>query len=173
MPNLPNILTIIRLLLVPVFCVLLANGDNAAAVAVYLIASITDFFDGYLARKYKQVTSFGKFMDPLADKLLQVSALIILTIQHLMPAWITAIILVKEIFIGIGGVMLYKKYKIFAAADWYGKIATVLFYVAIAAVILKIQPYANFMVVIAFALAIFAFVMYLLRYIKSVKESKS
>ena len=173
MPNLPNILTILRLLLVPVFCVLLINGDIYAAVAVYLIASVTDFFDGYLARKYKQITTFGKFMDPTADKLLQVAALVILTFQHAIPIYITAVILVKELLIAIGGILLYRRYKIYASADWYGKAATVLFYIAIVAVILKFpsEQIALIMVIVAFALSLFAFAMYLVRYIRNVKAS--
>jgi cardiolipin synthase len=172
--HLPNVLTVFRLLLVPVFCVLLAEGNDAWAVTVYLLASATDFLDGYIARRFKVITAFGKFTDPLADKLLQVAALVILTIQARIPLWITIVIVVKELLIGAGGVMLYGRYKIQAAADWYGKTATVLFYAAIAAVILKFPSVtvAQVFVLVALALSLFAFVMYLIRYVRSVRETK-
>lgn len=98
--NLPNLLTVLRIMLVPVVVVaLLGNtpsGDVLAA-AVFALASLTDFVDGYLARSRDSVTSFGKLMDPLADKLLIVAALIALVSLHRLAAWVAMVIIAREL----------------------------------------------------------------------------
>jgi CDP-diacylglycerol--glycerol-3-phosphate 3-phosphatidyltransferase len=97
--NLPNFLTVLRIMLVPVLvAVLLANtpeGDVLAAV-VFALASLTDFVDGYLARARGSVTTFGKLMDPLADKLLVVAALVSLVSLHRLAAWVAMVIIARE-----------------------------------------------------------------------------
>jgi CDP-diacylglycerol---glycerol-3-phosphate 3-phosphatidyltransferase len=98
--NLPNVLTVLRIMLVPVLVVaLLGNtreGDVLAAV-VFALASLTDFVDGYLARARDSVTTFGKLMDPLADKLLIIAALISLVSLHRLPAWVAMVIIAREL----------------------------------------------------------------------------
>ena len=119
--NLPNKLTILRVLLIPVFLVVLLGGIFPLAVArivaviIFIIASATDALDGHIARKYNLVTNFGKFMDPLADKLLVCAALVALVGMGDLPSWIVIIILSRE-FIITGMVI---------AASWWGKIKTV------------------------------------------------
>lgn len=102
--NLPNILTFVRLLLVPVFAFLLPQSQESEVVrwwatAVFGIAALTDFIDGYLARKYHLITNVGKIADPIADKLLIGTALIALSLEHTVSWWFTAIILIREIAI--------------------------------------------------------------------------
>ncbi len=102
--NLPNILTFVRLLLVPVFAFLLPQSQDSDvirwwATAVFGIAALTDFIDGYLARKYQLITNVGKIADPIADKLLIGTALIALSLEHTVSWWFTAIILIREIAI--------------------------------------------------------------------------
>ena len=99
--NIPNKLTVIRICLVPVFVALMAFIDVAdfmkyIALGVYLIASLTDYIDGYLARKHKIVTNFGKLMDPLADKILVSAGFIMLTGIGTIPAWITVIVVGRD-----------------------------------------------------------------------------
>lgn len=99
--NLPNILTIIRILMVPVFVVLMALNDvweymKYISLAVYVIASLTDYLDGYIARKNNIVTTFGKLMDPLADKILVAAGFIMLTGMGVIPAWMTVIIVSRD-----------------------------------------------------------------------------
>ncbi|MCP5051816.1 MAG: CDP-diacylglycerol--glycerol-3-phosphate 3-phosphatidyltransferase [bacterium] len=97
-----NMLTIGRIVLVPIFLViLLTEMDNKEliAFAIFLIASITDAIDGYLARKYNQITDLGKFLDPLADKLLIAAALLALVYLDIVAAWVAAVIILREIFI--------------------------------------------------------------------------
>src|SRR6201997_3718004 len=102
--NLPNLLTVLRIMLVPVLVVaLLGNtpaGDVLAAV-VFALASLTDFVDGYLARARDSITTFGKLMDPLADKLLIVAALISLVSLQRLPAWIAMVIITRELAVTV------------------------------------------------------------------------
>ena len=102
--NTPNKLTIARIIMIPFFVAFLmyditGNADKWIALAIFVIASLTDTLDGYLARKYHLVTNFGKFMDPLADKLLVCSALICFTATGQLAAWITIIIIAREFII--------------------------------------------------------------------------
>ena len=106
--NLPNLLSVIRILMVPVLVVVLmtkVTNHEVIGVVVFWIASITDWLDGYLARRWKQVTTLGKLLDPLADKLLVAGALISLVELNLAPAWMTFIILAREFAItGLRGI---------------------------------------------------------------------
>ena len=126
--NIPNKLTIIRICMIPVFLVFtLANVfgpdvDKWVAVVIFLLASLTDFADGKIARRYNLVTNFGKFMDPLADKLLVCSALICLSGTKI-PVWIVIVIIARE-FIISGFRLIAADQGIVIAAGWWGKIKT-------------------------------------------------
>ncbi len=127
--NLPNKLTTMRVLLIPVVVVLLlvfeGTWADVAAGVVYLIAAVTDLFDGKIARKYNLVTNFGKFMDPLADKLLVCSTLIYMVAIGRAPAWAVIIIMAREF--AISGFRLVAAGRgVVIAADWSGKIKTTL-----------------------------------------------
>jgi CDP-diacylglycerol---glycerol-3-phosphate 3-phosphatidyltransferase len=102
--NLPNVLTVLRIMLVPVLVVALLGktpaGDVLAAV-VFALASLTDFIDGYLARARDSVTTFGKLMDPLADKLLVVAALVSLVSLHRLAAWVAMVIIARELAVTV------------------------------------------------------------------------
>jgi CDP-diacylglycerol---glycerol-3-phosphate 3-phosphatidyltransferase len=135
--NLPNVLTVLRIMLVPVLVVaLLGNtpaGDVLAAV-VFALASLTDFVDGYLARARGSVTNFGKLMDPLADKLLIVAALIALVSLQRLAAWIAMVIITRELAVTVvrmGAAQL----GVVAGANMLGKVKTCLQIAAILAVI--------------------------------------
>ena len=97
--NLPNKLTLMRVIMIPFFIVFLlvpiTPYDNWIALAIFILASVTDFLDGYIARKYHLVTNFGKFMDPLADKLLVCSALICLVELEKIAAWMVILIIAR------------------------------------------------------------------------------
>lgn len=127
--NLPNKLTILRVLMIPFFVLfMLVNLTGAAdkwiAVALFVAASLTDFLDGYLARKYHLVTNFGKFMDPLADKLLVSAAMICLVEMGRLPAWIVIIIISRE-FIISGFRLIASDNGVVIAASYWGKFKTV------------------------------------------------
>ncbi|HMD51867.1 MAG TPA: CDP-diacylglycerol--glycerol-3-phosphate 3-phosphatidyltransferase [Solirubrobacteraceae bacterium] len=135
--NLPNLLTVLRIMLVPVLVVaLLGNtpeGDVLAAV-VFALASLTDFVDGYLARSRDSVTTFGKLMDPLADKLLIIAALISLVSLHRLPAWIAMVIITRELAVTVLR-MGATQAGVVMAASTFGKAKTCLQIAAILAVI--------------------------------------
>ncbi len=123
----PNILTIFRVLLVPVFIwLIIVNYQFYWAAAVFIIASITDYFDGLLARKFKVISNFGKIMDPLADKLLIISALFVLSLKlDYIHISIVIIIIFREIIITILR-SYYANKNIFIAANIWGKLKTIL-----------------------------------------------
>lgn len=126
--NLPNKLTILRMILIVPFvaCMLIPGlGDTGmyASVVIFIIASLTDLLDGKIARKYNLVTNFGKFMDPLADKLLVAAALICLTAQGSLAAWISIIIISRE-FIISGFRLVASDNGVVIAASYWGKFKT-------------------------------------------------
>ena len=125
--NLPNKLTVFRIMCIPVFVIfLLADGityNNYIAVAIFILASLTDFLDGKIARKYNLVTNFGKFMDPLADKLLVLSTMIALCGLGEFPAWACIVVLFREL--AVDGLRLVASQQgIVIAAGKLGKIKT-------------------------------------------------
>ena len=126
--NLPNKLTILRVIMIPFFVVFLlmdkGTATEVAALALFAAASFTDFLDGYIARKNNIVTNFGKFMDPLADKLLVSSALICLIALDRIPAWVVIIIIARE-FIISGFRLIASDNGIVIAASYLGKFKTV------------------------------------------------
>ena len=123
-PTIPNILTLIRMALVPVFIALYFCGMPIWAFCAYLTASLTDFLDGYLARRLNQITSFGKLMDPAADKLMQLSMLFCLTYTKHLPVWALAVLLGKELIMISAGWYLLKKRNVVVRANWSGKYMT-------------------------------------------------
>ena len=127
--NLPNKLTVLRVIMVPFFVAfmlypLVGDASKYVALALFCIASFTDFLDGYIARKNNLVTNFGKFMDPLADKLLVCSALVCLSSMGKLAAWITLIIIARE-FIISGFRLVASDNGIVIAASYWGKFKTV------------------------------------------------
>ena len=126
--NVPNTLTVLRVIKIPFFVLFMigdiTNADNYIALAIFIAASLTDTLDGYLARKNNQVTNFGKFMDPLADKLLVCAALICLMDLEKLPSWIVIIIISRE-FIISGFRLIAADNGIVIAASWWGKAKTI------------------------------------------------
>ena len=122
--NLPNKLTLFRVFLVPIFVVLLLNNFKGWSLFVFCLASFTDFLDGYLARKNNLITNFGKFMDPLADKLLVCSALVVLTYMNKVNIFITLVIIAREFIISGVRLIAAEKGNVIAASYW-GKFKTV------------------------------------------------
>ena len=126
----PNTLTIIRLLLIPFIIFYIFTGNYILAFVFFTISGITDIADGFIARKFNLISNFGKLIDPLADKLTQISTLTSLVICNIIPLWILIIVLLKEFIMIVGASFLYGK-DVVVYSKWYGKLATVLFYLAI------------------------------------------
>ena len=121
-----NKITIFRVVLIPVFLVLMYlrfPGHMYWAFGVFVLASLSDFVDGYIARHYNQITDFGKFMDPLADKLLVVSAMLMFVEQHQMPAWALLLVVAREFAVTGLRLIAVDNGRVIAAA-WSGKIKT-------------------------------------------------
>lgn len=176
--NLPNKLTVLRMLLVPVFVLLLLLKDGTvqslrlAALVVFCIASFTDFLDGYLARRDHLVTDFGKFMDPLADKLLVCSALICMVGLRQLPAWYVIIIIGRE-FIISGFRLVASDNGIVIAASWWGKFKTVSQMITVILLILNLDALSMLTLIFAAAaliLTIVSLIDYIVKNIRVITE---
>ena len=178
--NLANKLTMIRIFLVPVFLVFIAVRDipygSIVATAVFIIASITDQLDGHIARSRNQITNFGKFMDPLADKLLVCSAMICMIETKKLAAWFVIVIIARE-FIISGFRLVAADNGIVIAASYWGKFKTVFQMLMVIVLILNI-PNSFFAVLgtvltyIALALTVVSLIDYIAKNKNVLKEQK-
>lgn len=177
--NLPNKLTTFRVVLIPFFVFFLltdfvGNWGKWIALTIFIVASLTDFFDGYLARKWNLVTNFGKFMDPLADKLLVCSAMICLVEKGAIPSWIVTIIIARE-FIISGFRLIASDNGVVIAASYWGKFKTVFQMIMICLMIADISKIAivtTIIMYIALALTIISLVDYLVKNKDVMKDTK-
>ena len=176
--NLPNKLTILRVIMIPffVFFLLCQGGENRTfrmiAVVLFIIASLTDLLDGKIARKYNMVTNFGKFMDPLADKLLVCSALICLIELGQLPAWMVIVIISRE-FIISGFRLVASDNGVVIAASYWGKFKTTFQMIAVILLILDIPALrlvTTLCVWVALALTIISLVDYMAKNYKILTE---
>ena len=177
--NLPNKLTIFRVILIPFFVVfLLLDPSNQTyryiADAIFIIASLTDTLDGKIARKYKLVTNFGKFMDPLADKLLVSAAMICLIATGQLAAWIVIVIISRE-FIISGFRLIASDNGIVIAASYWGKFKTVFQMLMIIVLIANIQmPFftvlGTILIYVALVLTIVSLIDYIIKNKDVLKE---
>ena len=176
--NLPNKLTVLRVIMIPFFVValMLEGGANQMyryiAAAIFVIASFTDFLDGNIARKYNLVTNFGKFMDPLADKLLVCSALICLIELGQLPAWMVLIIISRE-FIISGFRLVASDNGVVIAASYWGKWKTVFQMISVILLILNIEALStvtNIALWIALGLTVISLVDYIVKNIGILTE---
>ena len=175
--HVPNILTIIRFLLIPFIIYFLAINQYIVGVILFIISGITDVVDGAIARKFNFITDFGKLMDPLADKLTQISVLATLMIKELIPVWILAIVIAKEAVMIAGASFLYGR-DVVVSSKWFGKLATVLFFIAIVRscfisywnmsidVNNPLPDFAQYIYYLALFSSIFSLVMYFLTFSK-------
>ncbi len=146
--NLANSITIARILLIPVFLVLLLGGlpepyGDIAAAAVFILAAATDKLDGYVARRSKQITTLGQFLDPLADKLLIAAALIALVAQDRVAAWVAMVIIGREIAVSVLRIIGVSQ-GVSIPADKYGKLKTVLQIIYVVYVLVPTADIAEF-----------------------------
>lgn len=163
MKHVPNILTIIRFIFIPSIIVALIYDDYLLALILFTLSSFTDVLDGKIARKYNAISDFGKLMDPLADKLTQLSVLITLAFKNVIPFWIVFILIAKEMVMIAGASFLYGK-SLVVSSKWYGKLTTVLIYIAVVSSciikILNLPDFAIYIYILAIIFAIFSLVNY-------------
>ena len=162
--HIPNVLTILRFFLIPFIIYYLVKDEYIYAFILLALSGLTDVLDGAIARKFNLITNLGKLLDPLADKLTQISILCTLLFKGIIPLWIVVIVLLKEASMICGASFLYGR-DLVVSSKWYGKAATVLFYLAIAVslIIRQFSLNISFDIIIyylALAMTIFSLVMY-------------
>ena len=180
--HIPNMLTILRFILIPFIVVLILKEKFLDAFILLTISSLSDVLDGRIARKFNLVTDIGKLLDPLADKANQISVLVSLVIIKVIPIWIVVILFIKEFILIAGASWLYGK-KVVVSSKWYGKMTTVIFYLAIVSSFFirifdfKVQ-FDIYLYYIGVALAIFSLIMYFKDfyqdgYVKEIKDDNN
>ena len=135
-------LTMLRVLMIPLFLVFLYLGHRYAALGIFILASCTDFVDGYIARHYNQITDFGKFMDPLADKVLVLAAMLWSVEAGLMPAWAVLIVVLREFAVSGLRLVAVDNGRVIAAG-WSGKVKTATTMVCLCVMLLPIPGWLN------------------------------
>jgi len=173
----PNVLCYLRLLLLPVFAVFYSRGEFVWATVTVLVSAFTDVADGFIARKFNMVSELGKILDPLADKLTQAVVSACLLIRYPVMWILFVIILVKESFQGIGGILIYRKLRKMRSSEWFGKLSTAFFYAVMAYMVLFNPDPAFFWgttlpVLVSAALMLFALVRYGYRFFQVVSGLK-
>ena len=127
----PNILTTVRLIIIPIFAYSFFSAKSLMLPALlFLLSGITDVVDGWIARRFKMITDVGRVYDPLVDKLMQLTTVVCLAVKDIVPIWVICVIAVKELVMITVGSILYIK-NIVVSSNWYGKAATVFFYAVI------------------------------------------
>lgn len=161
--HIPNILTIVRFIFIPAIVLALSYDNYLLALILFTLSSLTDVLDGKIARKYNAISDFGKLMDPLADKLTQLSVLVTLAIKNVIPWWIVVVLVLKETVMIAGASFLYGK-SLVVSSKWYGKLTTVLIYIAVvSSCIIKTYGLYRFDIYI-YALAVLFAVFSLIKY---------
>lgn len=161
--HIPNILTIIRFIFIPSIVLALVYDNYLLALILFTLSSFTDILDGKIARKYNAISDFGKLMDPLADKLTQLSVLLTLAIKNVIPWWIVLVLVLKETVMIAGASFLYGK-SLVVSSKWYGKLTTVFIYIAVvSSCIIKIYGFLRFDIYI-YALAVIFALFSLIKY---------
>lgn len=171
--NIPNVLSLLRIVLLPIFVVLYFNDLLKWALFVLLLSGLTDLFDGVIARRCNQITEIGKLLDPLADKLTQITVLMSLVVRYTALIPLAVICLIKEALQAIGGWILLSRNATIRGSKWFGKIATFLFYAVMLLIVLwaDMPPVVlGVLVLLVAATMLFAFFKYLQLYFKLRKE---
>lgn len=160
--TIPNALTLVRFLLVAVMAFLFLRGEPIWSMAVYLFAAATDLVDGYIARKLDQVSNLGKVMDPIADKLMTITALVCMLLQGYLTTGILIVVIIKEALMVVGGVLIYFVYKKVVYANLYGKIAAAAYFLAIMLLFLHeyVKPYDAYLMYLVVAMNVVSMVQY-------------
>ena len=173
--QIPNLLTLVRFLLIPIIIYFLYTSNYVMTFVFLTISSITDILDGFIARKFDLITDFGKLIDPLADKATQILVLGTLFLKGIVPIWILGLIILKEIIMIAGASFLYGK-ELVVSSKWYGKLTTVLIYIAIVCsliiyqfnISIKFDQYIYYLAILStfFSLVMYIKAFYLQGYIK-------
>ncbi|SHI10623.1 CDP-diacylglycerol--glycerol-3-phosphate 3-phosphatidyltransferase [Clostridium collagenovorans DSM 3089] len=161
--SIPNMLSIFRLILIPVFTIVFFSPIEHAMLyssIVFVISGVTDLLDGYIARKYNQVTKLGIVLDPLADKLTLLVVLFCLFKKELIPSWILIFFVAKELSMILGGIFAYTRSDLVIPSNIFGKLATIFFYFSIFVLLFDktIGIYLVYATVISAVIALFSYI---------------
>lgn len=174
----PNILTTFRLIIIPFFAYSILSGQSVwLSVSLFLLSGLTDIVDGWIARHYNMITDVGSVYDPFVDKLMQITAIVCLAIEKVVPMWVIGIVLLKELAMIVVGSVLYLK-KIVVRSTWYGKFATVYFYALVFVFIIVPKMNENLKLILLLSLvgvlvwAAFAYLVKLVKSPKAVSDAK-
>ena len=136
MRHIPNILSALRILMVGVFLYFFIKAQYLSCLITYIIALLTDLLDGFLARRNNWISNIGKVLDPLADKLMVLTALVCFLTRGWLPLYMIIIVFAKELIMIVGGAILFRK-KVFVYSDWFGKFASGFFNASVALTLAK------------------------------------
>ena len=171
--SIPNYISVFRLLLIPLFVYFyFSKRDIAKAVSTFLVAGASDVLDGYLARRNNWTSNLGRVLDPLADKCMQITVLVSLSLDKIVPWWISGILIGKEILLMLGATRLIKKFHVYAQSGWYGKGAVVFFY-AVVVVLMLFKGISNTVRVILSSSLIVAMTFALIMYYVKIYRAKA
>lgn len=168
--NISNSLSILRIILTVPVAYLIYTGDIKIAIIIGIIAGITDFLDGFLARKLNQITELGKILDPVADKIFVAVIALVMILVDLMPLWFFLAVIARDILILLGGLYLSKKYNLILASNFEGKATFMLIILTILGVLLGIQDVGFYGYYLCLAALIYSFGTYLIRMIEVMRE---
>lgn len=171
--NIPNLLSILRIIIIGPFVYYFLKDNYVMAAVMIAISGLSDMFDGYIARRFNQITKLGAMLDPVADKITLGSVVICMCIKIPVIMPIIIILLVKEILMLLAGLVLLKKHKTPPPAQWYGKVATIVFYISVAVIVFlkAIWGIENMLLTITLmcitvALMFFALIRYFILFLK-------
>ncbi len=178
--QIPNILCYIRFLLIPVFVILYIESEYPKeylrAAAVVMVSGITDFLDGFIARRFDMVTELGKLIDPLADKLTQASLIFVLVVKIKWMFLLLILFVIMQLFLLIAGLVMLKKNARLSGAKWFGKVSTTVFYL----VMLVLVSYptlntniANLLMLVCGGFLLLSFLMYIREYVLLYRSTKT
>ena len=122
--TIPNLVSVVRLLTIPVFLWLVWRGDDLVALVVLVVAVSTDFVDGLVARRLGQISKLGQFLDPLADRLFIAAVVVALTIREVVPLWLVAVVILRDVLLGLGSIVFSRYGAGVLPVKWMGKWAT-------------------------------------------------
>lgn len=172
----PNIISCIRLILIPIFVIAFFQGDSTGQywipLFIFVLSGISDVLDGYIARKYNMVTKIGTLLDPLADKLTLLAVMGCLATKHPIMMYFLLIVFIKEVALIIGATFLFKKRDEVIKANAIGKLSTFAFYIAMILMLLKIRPYDFYFAIVAICITLVALASYTYNYTEAVKQKE-
>ena len=169
--NLPNALSLLRLLLAIPISIALWHNQTALAVSLGVLAMLTDYLDGYFARKYNQISEMGKILDPLADKVMVISLFIILTLMGRIPLWLTIMVFARDILIMLGGIYLKKKLNYVVPSNQTGKWTVFIIALYIIYKALDFSYFDNYIIALIAVMLVISFTQYMVRAIKLLRSA--